>query len=552
MPQSTQEAFDEIKQEYYHAWFRFHPEAALDVGVTDYIEQLKVYDNDDIGALVALNQKLISALDEMNLAELDDATRTDFKILRGAAQIELHELENHEWRFRNPADFIPVNAIYQLLIYPVDGVHRAVKKRLEQFPEYLRGARALMLQAAEHVVPSWLEDAVEQCRTGSVFIRDLGRYSLVTQKFTNPARLQPLLDDAAHALEDYARFLETEIAPHAKGHFYCGEQHFNRLLKEKHFLDADASQLLAFGEKIFKQAQQALLEQTRAMQSNDDIQALLKKIQQQHPKREQLFDVYRKSMLDAFQWWSKSDLVSVQEKQSLKVQETPAFLRSMIPFAAYQTPFPGDEAWHGLYYVTPVTTDEQLHEHNHYSIDLTCAHEAYPGHHLQFVTDLKNHSSNLIRQVNASASMYEGWALYCEDLAIEKGLLDKDEHRFMMLRDRLWRALRVVIDVKLQTGQLSLEDASAMLMSELGFDRVQAEAEINWYSSSPATPLCYAVGRELIMAVRSEVLSDDKGSLRQFHDSLLAQGSIALPLNVQLAYSNEVWEKVHARTFDSV
>ena len=237
MPLTPVETLNELKSQYYHAWFRFHPEAALDVGVTDYIEQLRTYNDDDVGALIALNQKLLSALDEMNVGELDPDSKADFRILQGAAVIELHDLEERDWRFRNPVDFIPVNAIYQLLIYPVDGVHRAVKKRLEQFPEYLRGARALMLQAAEHVVPSWLEAAVEQCHSGSIFIRDLGRCSLVTQKFTNPARLQPLLDAAAHALEDYARFLESEIAPRAKGDFSCGEYRFNRLLIDRHFLD---------------------------------------------------------------------------------------------------------------------------------------------------------------------------------------------------------------------------------------------------------------------------------------------------------------------------
>ncbi len=549
MSHSPAETLNELKRQYYRAWFRFHPEAALDVGVTDHIEQLRVYDDDDIGALATLNQMLITALEEINVNELNPESLVDYRILKGAAEIELHDLEERDWRFRNPADFIPVNAIYQLLIYPVDGVHRAVKKRLEQFPEYLRGARTLMLRAAEHVVPSWLDVAIEQSRTGSVFIRDLGRYSLLTQKFTNPARLQPLLDDAAHALEDYARFLESEVAPHAKGEFFCGEHRFNRLLNDRHFLNTTAKSVLEFGERILKQTREDLLKQTRLMQGDDDVAALLKKIQVEHPEQEKLFDDYRKSMLDSYRWWSKSGLVSIPETQSLKVQETPAFLRSMIPFAAYQPPCPGDKLQQGLYYVTPVNDDAQLQEHNRYSIDLTCAHEAYPGHHLQFVTEQQRHADNTTRLVNASASMYEGWALYCEELAIEQGLLNKDEHRFIMLRDRLWRALRVIIDVKLQTGQLGIEEATVLLMSELGFGRAQAEAEINWYSGSPAVPLCYATGRELIKAVRDEVMSSGHKSLMDFHDGLLAQGSIALPLGVQLAFGDEVWHKAHTRIF---
>jgi len=199
--------------------------------------------------------------------------------------------------------------------------------------------------------------------------------------------------------------------------------------------------------------------------------------------------------------------------------------------------------------VTPVSDDAQLAEHNDFSIDLTCAHEAFPGHHLQFVTENQHHSSNHTRLVNASASMYEGWALYCEQLSIEQGWLKKDEHRFMMLRDRLWRALRIIVDVKLQTGQLSIERAIELMMAELGFARKQAEAEINWYTSSPTVPLCYATGRELIHRARDEVVSDAGLSLAEFHNKLLSQGSIALPLGLQQSFGEKIWQSIHADVF---
>jgi uncharacterized protein (DUF885 family) len=547
--QTSTQLFKELQQQYYKAWFRFHPEDAVEVGVTDYASELRSYADDDIGALIALNQKLVSALDEINLDDLDESACIDYRILRGAVGVELHDLEERDWRFRNPADFVPLNAVYQLLVYPVEDVHHAIKHRLSMFPEYLRGAKVLLSQSAEQVVPVWLESAVSQCESGANFIRNLSRYPLITQKFTNPARLQPLFDDAAHALEDFSRFLQTEIKPRAAGDFSCGEFRFNRLLNEKHFLQTTAQDVLALGEKLFKETQQALLEHTKAMQGDEDVEALLQKIQKRHPKREHLLDTYRKRMRDAFKWWADSGLVSMPEKQALKVQETPEFMQHLIPFAAYLHPMPGDPEQHGTYFVTPVSDDAQLAEHNDFSIDLTCAHEAFPGHHLQFVTENQQHSSNHTRLVNASASMYEGWALYCEQLSIEQGWLKKDEYRFMMLRDRLWRALRIIIDVKLQTGQLSIERAIELMMAELGFERKQAEAEINWYTSSPTVPLCYATGCELIHRARDEVVSDTGLSLLEFHNKLLSQGSIALPLGLQHSFGEKTWQSIHADVF---
>ena len=548
MSDSVEQVFKELQQDYYRAWFRFHPERAVEIGVNDHADELRSYADDDIGALIALSQKLVSALDEMNAEALSDASQVDYKILRAAVEIELHDIEERDWRFRNPAEYVPVNAIYQLLIYPVEDVHKAIKRRVQKFPDYLRGARVQLSQYPEQVVSVWLDAAVSECRSSISFIRDLSRHPLITQKFENPARLQPLFEEAAHALEDFAKFLEVEIKPKAAGDFACGEHRFNRLLNEKHFLETSADAVLAFGEKLYKNCQQALLEQAKTMQGDENVEALLQSIQKQHPKAEQLLETYRQRMKSSYDWWAESALVTMPEKQSLKVQATPGFLRHMIPFAAYESPQSNDPEQHGLYYVTTTTDEAALAEHNDYSIELTCAHEAFPGHHLQFVTENQSKPS-YTRLLNPSASMYEAWALYCEELAIEQGCLNKAEHRFIMLRDRAWRALRIIVDVKLQTGQLSIDAAIELMMTELGFSREQAQAEINWYSCSPTTPLCYALGREMILHAREVAKESANFDLKDFHDQLLSQGSIALPLVIQQSMGDSVWQVVKEKMF---
>ncbi len=246
--------------------------------------------------------------------------------------------------------------------------------------------------------------------------------------------------------------------------------------------------------------------------------------------------------------------MTVPEKQSLKVQQTPGFLRNVIPFAAYAPPMPQDKEQFGLYYVTTVEDEALLAEHNQFRIDITSAHEAFPGHHLQFVIANQNNNNNVTRILHASASMYEGWALYCEQLAFEQGLYNKNEHKFILLRDRLWRALRIIIDVKIHTGKFSFDDAVKLLVEKLGFDTSQAQAEITWYSNSATTPLCYAIGREIILKTREIIInqhtgSSDKEKLKSFHDKLLSQGSIALPLIIQSVFGESVWQAVHDEIF---
>jgi len=103
--------------------------------------------------------------------------------------------------------------------------------------------------------------------------------------------------------------------------------------------------------------------------------------------------------------------------------------------------------------------------------------------------------------------------------------------------------------VKIHTGQLSFDEAVNLLVDKLGFDVSQASAEINWYSSSAATPLCYAVGREIILQTRGQLDVSGKPKLKEFHDALLSQGSIALPLIVQNVFGEPVWQSVFDEIF---
>ncbi len=546
--------FDDLCGQFYHSWFRYHPEEAVDVDVHDFADQLRSYDHDAIGALISLLQKMLCALDELNPTELNKKRQIDYHIIKGAITIELHDLEENDWRYRNPLDYVPVNAIYQLLIHPGENVHRAIKRRLEKIPEYLRGAKLMLSQHPERVVRQWAITARDIAFTGTDFIRNLERHPLITAKFENPARLQPLFDAAATALYDFATYLETDVMPKAEGKFASGNYRFNRLLNEKHFLATDAEKILNFGERLAEETEKELLLQSEKICGEQSINKALEKVRAQHPDASQLLDNYRKKMHAAHVWLLEADIMTVPEKQSLKVQQTPGFLRDVIPFAAYEPPTPQDKEQFGLYYVTTVEDEALLAEHNQFRIDMTSAHEAFPGHHLQFVIANQNNNNNVTRILHASASMYEGWALYCEQLAFEQGLYNKNEHKFILLRDRLWRALRIIIDVKIHTGKFSFDDAVKLLVEKLGFDTSQAQAEITWYSNSATTPLCYAIGREIILKTREIIInqhtgSSDKEKLKSFHDKLLSQGSIALPLIIQSVFGESVWQAVHDEIF---
>ena len=548
----VEKAFNALLEHYYNAWFRYHPEQAVQVGVSGYENLLRAYSDDEIGALISLNEKLISSLDELDFDGLNTEQQIDYSILYNSVVIELHELLERDWRYCRPQDYIPVGAIHQLLTRPVENLHQALKHRVQQIPEYLRGAKTYIGQHPDRIPPSWLKNARQQAVAGARYFRNLTKHPAVISKFQNPARIQPICEQAATAMEDFAKYL-SGFANEVKGDFACGMDDFKRLLKEAHFLDITPEQLHAFGKDLFEQTKNELLELTQELRGDDNIEEALASIRHDYPKgnSESLLNAYRERIKAAFDFVNEHQLVSVPHQQALKVVDTPEFLRHEIPFAAYEEPTYNDEEQRGYYYVTPVVSEGHLLEHNWTSIDLTCVHEAFPGHHLQFVTANRNPANSIPRLINASATLYEGWALYCEDLMQEQGFLDKPEHKFIMLRDRLWRAMRVMIDVELHTQNLTIDEAAQRMCDHLGFSIDQAKADLSWYTQAPTVPMCYAVGWAIIRALREQQSKQDEFNLKDFHDKLLSVGSSALPLVIKRAFGEDAWMSARNKVFGS-
>lgn len=530
--------FDRTVEEYYKAWFRYHPEAAVEAGVSGYAHMLTPYDDDARGARVNLNDALIVALDELSGVALSADQQLDADVLRNSARLENQRLIEIDPTRVNPARCLPVNAIYQLLIRPVTDFPVALCARLAVIPAHMAGAREFMDARAAHVPPLWLGSAITGARRGAEFLDDLPNHPKLAA-LASEAGLKAGIEAAARALREYADFLERDVGPRARGDFACGREYFDALLQRRHFLGIDADALHAFGEELFARTRAELNVVCRELGAETPA-ALTRRIQAQHPPAAELLAVYRREMQAAHDFLARHALVTLPAEARLDVVETPIFLRHQIPFAAYSEPSPNDPAQHGYYYVTPPADAEQLAEHDYAGLRHTCVHEAWPGHHLQFVTANLNPTARVLpRLFNTSATLYEGWALYCEQLMHEQGFLAQPENRFILLRDRLWRALRILIDVEIHTRGLGIDAAADRMVEHLGFPRSQALADLNWYSQAPTVPMGYATGWALINALRAQQAPGF--ALREFHDRLLSQGSIALALVIRRAFGADAW-----------
>lgn len=529
--------FQRFCEDFFKRYFEFNPTEAIQYGVEGHDHEL--HDFSDLAYTVekAFWKKSFEAIVKVPKRGLTRDERVDYELLKGKIIIENYEFAHKDYRIEDPNACLPLNDIYYPVILPNRDPEGNVVSRLKKTPGMLMDCVMNFLYHRGVNPPRlWVEVAMKSIDAGMLFLDALPQMLDAKVSVREPKELADAVADAKKALEHFGRILKYKVLPQARESYAVGEEHFNLLLRHKHFLSMNARELLSFGEKLFTETKKELLRVTDTITPGKSVEAVAFKIQERHPDANGILNAYRKATSAAREFVFQKKLVSFPPKEELRVVETPIFMRHEIPFAAYQSPPPTDFEQIGYYYVTPPVSEDELREHNWRGIESTSVHEGFPGHHFQLtLANFYPAAHTLPRLMNDSSVMFEGWALYCEQMMHDEGFLSKPEHEFIMLKDRLWRTLRIIIDVSTQCYGMTYEEAAELMVRELAFPRSQAEADLNWYSQSPATPMGYALGWHMITALRKgeEERLGKRFSLRKFHDRFLQAGSIAPPLIIK-------------------
>lgn len=518
------QVFDRLLETFYRSWFRFHPDLAVQAGIQGYADRLPPVEDSDIGALISLEQKMLSSLDEIDGSALDPNRRLDRELLGAALSLALYRQNLADWRYRDPLGFLPLQAIHQLLVRPVEHFRESLLARLEQAPEYLRAARSFLLADPAAVPDFWVQLAIDQAEAGVAFLRSLPDQPKVRQQLARIEHLQRPIEAAARALGDYRHFLQRDLQPRAQGSPACGSDYFERLLRQGHFLDLDVRQLLAIGAALERKAREAL--GAGAARPSPDTATLA---------------TWRFELEQSRERVRQSGIVSVPAGASPRVEEMPSFLFLLAPSPDYLSPVPGDPAQEGIIFVAPGApgADEA-------AIVLESWRLGWPGRHLQALrSNARPLATSLPRRFAASSLLFLGWGEYCEELMQGEGRpRDASIARQRAIR-RLIAALRLQLDVGLHVGAVSVAEAIGRLVEEAGMSAERARAEVAWISRAPTVALGQALGAELLRALRVQQLGQG-AALRDFHDRLLEDGPIPLPLVVRRLGGEEAWRALRA------
>ena len=160
-------------------------------------------------------------------------------------------------------------------------------------------------------------------------------------------------------------------------------------------------------------------------------------------------------------------------------------------------------------------------------------HETYPGHHLQAAISLElGDRVHPLARYLWNSGYGEGWALYAERLADELDLYNGPLDRMGLLSDQAARAARLVVDSGLHTKGWTRQQAVEYMLANTAWPPGDIESEINRYISWPGQANSYMLGMLEIRRLRTLAESQLAGefNIRQFHDRVLENGSITLPM----------------------
>ncbi|MFN6972308.1 MAG: DUF885 domain-containing protein, partial [Rheinheimera sp.] len=182
----------------------------------------------------------------------------------------------------------------------------------------------------------------------------------------------------------------------------------------------------------------------------------------------------------------------------------------------------------GFYWVNTYALDRRPL----YELEALTLHEAVPGHHLQVA--LANEQANLpaYRRSFYTSAFGEGWGLYSEYLGLEVGFYQDPYSNFGRLTYEMWRACRLVVDTGMHTMGWTRQQAIDFLGSNTALSMHNVTTEVDRYISWPAQALSYKLGEIKIKRLRAEAEQalGSKFDVRQFHDVILQNGSLPLPV----------------------
>jgi len=337
-------------------------------------------------------------------------------------------------------------------------------------------------------------------------------------------------------LEDYDTWIKSDILPKARTDFRLPPEEY-ALNLEGYGIDIPIARLseMAHHEFAVYQTQMQAIAAKIALQrgwKDPDYRSVCRRLKQDQITGDAVLPFYKKRLGEIEAIIAKENLVTLPDRPA-RIRIASEAESSAQP-APHMIPPPllnnhGEQGEFVLPLNLPPSQGEKKKEkYDDFSYDAVSwtliAHEARPGHELQF-DSMVEHGVSLARALYAfNSTNVEGWGLYAEYIIKPYMPL---EGQLISLQMRLQRAARAFLDPELQSGKIKPEDAMRILTQDVNLSVPFAKSEVERYTfRAPGQANSYFYGFTRLLQLRqdTEKTLGPKFNQKKFHDFILAQG----------------------------
>jgi uncharacterized protein (DUF885 family) len=526
--------------EYLAYLYEVHPTNATFDGVHLHDDLLEDFSRRAIDTQVRELGAFARRLAAIDPARLTDTERLERPALDANIRARLFELETVRTWERNPqhySDVLATSLAGQALFgyAPLDERARRIVSKLRQVHRLMQAARENIKDPPGIFVKVGLESLRGTLR----FINDdLPRAFSRLDDMHILGDLADASTEAATAIESYIEYVERELAPRSKGSFRLGRDNFEHKLRLDEGLTLGADRLLDLAMRELRSTQDEFRRVASRLNGGDPLAAWAK-AKEDHPAAGELVPVAQQQLAELAEFINRNNIITIPDGEPVSVAPTPRFYR--WTFASMWTPGPFEtKPVRAFYYITDVDPawpaerqDEHLRDFNYGALWAISIHEVFPGHFLHY-QHLRQVGSKLRKSILfSSAAFVEGWAHYCEQMMIDEGFRRNDPSvRLGQLAEALIRLCRFVVGIRLHCEDMSVEQGVRFFREEAFLEETSARREAERGTFDPSY-IVYSIGKLMVLKLREDYKAKEasKYSLRQFHDTLLANGTVPLWLH---------------------
>jgi uncharacterized protein (DUF885 family) len=342
-------------------------------------------------------------------------------------------------------------------------------------------------------------------------------------------------------LADYDTWIRTAVLPKARTNIKLAPEEY-ALALENYGIDIPPAQLAAMAHQEFTavQAEMAPLAAQVAKEhgwKSTDYRDVIRELKKKQITGDATLPFY-KARLKAIE-----NIIVANKLVTLPSQ--PATIRLATVAEMAQEPAPhivsppllhntGQRAEFVVPLVGPTTAGSAAEKYDDFNFDAVSwsmvAHEARPGHELQFDSIVEHGVSNARAQFAFNSTNVEGWGLYAEWMMEP---YEPADGKLMTLQLRLLRAARAFLDPGLQSGKVTQADAYKVLENDVVLSHAFATDEVERFiyrAPGQANSYFYAFTQLLQLRKDTEAALGKKFDQKKYHDFLLAQGLLPTDL----------------------